>query len=140
VAAGRGARQLTAAGFDAARPAVVASTGVVMYLSRDAIAATLRQVAALAPGSTLALSFIVPIELALPEERAAFEASRRGAQASGTPFVSFFAPAEMESLARDAGFREVSHVAGTALAERYFANRSDGLRTGNAEAILVART
>src|SRR5579862_1992241 len=99
--------QLIAAGFDAARPAVVASTGVIMYLSREAIAATLRQVAALAPGSTLAMSFIVPIELALPEERAAFEAARRGAQQSGTPFTSFFAPDEMEAMARAAGFRAV---------------------------------
>jgi methyltransferase (TIGR00027 family) len=133
-------KELVAAGFDAAKPAVVASTGVVMYLSKEAIAATLRQVAALAPGSTLALSFIVPIELALPEERAAFEAARRGAQASGTPFTSFFAPSEMEALARDAGFRTVTHVAGSTLADRYFAGRSDGLRTGNAEAILVATT
>ena len=47
-------QRLAAAGFDAGRPAVVASTGVSMYLTREAIAATLRQVAALAPGSTLA--------------------------------------------------------------------------------------
>src|SRR5271168_4873079 len=40
-------QRLAAAGFDAGRPAVVASTGVSMYLTRDAIAATLRLVAAL---------------------------------------------------------------------------------------------
>jgi O-methyltransferase involved in polyketide biosynthesis len=44
-----------AAVFDASRPAVVASTGVTLYLTRDAIAATLRQIATLAPGSTLAM-------------------------------------------------------------------------------------
>jgi len=36
---------------------------------KDAIAATLRQVAALASGSTLAMSFMLPIELADPEVR-----------------------------------------------------------------------
>ncbi|MGH8301049.1 MAG: class I SAM-dependent methyltransferase, partial [Steroidobacteraceae bacterium] len=46
--------QLAAAGFDAAKPAVVACAGVSMYLTRDAIVATLRQAAALAPGTTLA--------------------------------------------------------------------------------------
>jgi methyltransferase (TIGR00027 family) len=46
-------QRLAAAGFDANQPAVVASTGVSMYLTKDAIAATLRQVSALAPGSTL---------------------------------------------------------------------------------------
>ena len=51
--------RLIAAGFDPARPAVVASTGVAMYLTRETNAATLRQLAgALAPGSTLALSFL----------------------------------------------------------------------------------
>ena len=43
-------QQLEAAGFDPSQRAVVASTGVSMYLTEDAIAATLRQVAALAPG------------------------------------------------------------------------------------------
>ena len=45
------------------RPAVVASTGVSMYLSKDTTAATLRQLAALAPGSTVAMTFLLPIEL-----------------------------------------------------------------------------
>src|SRR6202034_3660455 len=53
---------LAAAGFDAARPAVVASTGVSMYLTRDATAATLRQLAGLASGSTLAMTFLLPPE------------------------------------------------------------------------------
>src|SRR5438477_11563431 len=58
--------RLAAAGFDAGRPAVVASTGVSMYLTKDAIAATLRQVASLAPGSTFVMTFLLPIELADP--------------------------------------------------------------------------
>jgi methyltransferase (TIGR00027 family) len=41
---------LVGAGFDAGQPAVVASTGVSMYLTKAANAATLRQIAALAPG------------------------------------------------------------------------------------------
>jgi O-methyltransferase involved in polyketide biosynthesis len=43
-------QRLAAAGFDAGQPAVVASTGVSMYLTKDAIAATLRQVAGARPG------------------------------------------------------------------------------------------
>src|SRR6185437_13539241 len=60
--AGDAWERLAASGFDAGRPAVVASTGVSMYLTRDAIAGTLRQVAGLASGSTLAMSFMLPIE------------------------------------------------------------------------------
>ena len=103
-------QRLAAAGFDAGRPAVVASTGVSMYLTKDAIAATLRQVAALAPGSTLAMTFLLPLELADPEVRPGLERAEQGARASGTPFISFFTPTEMLALAREAGFREVQHV------------------------------
>jgi methyltransferase (TIGR00027 family) len=49
-------QRLAAAGFDSGQPAIVASTGVSMYLTKDAIAATLRQIAALAPGSMLAMT------------------------------------------------------------------------------------
>jgi methyltransferase (TIGR00027 family) len=133
--------ELLAAGFDAGRPAIVASTGVSMYLTRDAIAATLRQVAALAPGSTFVMSFLLPTELADPEVRPGLEAAAKGARASGTPFISFFTPPEMLALARDAGFRDARHVSAAALGERYFAGRTDGLRpANNTEELLVATT
>ncbi len=134
-------QKLATAGFDAAQPALVVSTGVSMYLTKEAIAATLRQVAALAPGSTFAMTFLVPFELADPETRPGLEMAARGAQASGTPFISFFTPADMLTLARDCGFPDVRHVSAANLAERYFAGRSDGLRPpNNAEEFLVATT
>jgi methyltransferase (TIGR00027 family) len=133
--------QLVAAGFDPGRPAVVASTGVSMYLTKDAIAATLRQVAALATGSTLAMTFLLPLELADPEVRPALERAEQGARASGTPFLSFFTPTQMLTLAREAGFREVLHVSAATLTQRYFADRTDGLRPpNNSEELLVAST
>ena len=134
-------RRLAAAGFDSDRPAVVASTGVSMYLTQEAIVATLRHVAAFAPGSTLAMSFMLPLALLDPEIRPAVERAAEGARASGTPFISFFTPTEMLALAREAGFREVQHVSAAALAERYFAGRPDGLRPpNNSEELLVATT
>jgi O-methyltransferase involved in polyketide biosynthesis len=134
-------QQLLAAGFDAGRPAVVASTGVSMYLTKDATAAMFRQVAALAPGSTLAMSFLLPLERAAPAVRPGLQAAEKGARASGTPFISFFTPPEMLTLAREAGFREVRHVSAATLSERYFAGRSDGLQPpDNAEEFLVATT
>jgi methyltransferase (TIGR00027 family) len=133
--------RLAASGFDSGRPAIVASTGVSMYLTTDAIAATLRQVAALAAGSMLVMSFMLPIELADPEVRPGVERAVEGARASGTPFISFFTPTEMLALARDAGFKEVRHVSAAMLAERYFAGRTDGLRPpNNSEELLVAMT
>jgi methyltransferase (TIGR00027 family) len=134
-------KRLAEAGFDANEPAIVASTGVSMYLTKDAIVATLRQIAALVSGSTLAMTFLLPLELADPEVRPALERAEKGARASGTPFISFFTPPEMLTLAREAGFREVQHVSSAALTQRYFAGRTDGLRPpSNAEELLVANT
>jgi len=134
-------QRLVAAGFDAGKPAVVTSTGVSMYLTKDAIMATLRQVAALAPGSTFVMTFLLPIELADPEVRPGLQMAEKGARASGTPFISFFTPEEMLTLARAAGFKDVRYVSAAAHAQRYFAGRTDGLRPpNNSEELLVAVT
>jgi hypothetical protein len=44
----------------------------------------------------------------------------------------------MLDLAREAGFTDVRHVPGSALAERYFAGRTDGLRPTSGEDLLLA--
>ena len=133
--------RLVAAGFDAARPAVVASSGVTQYLTREAISATLRQVAALAPGSTLAMTFLLPADSADPAVRPGLQRSQEGARASGSPFISFFSPDEMLALAREAGFREVQHISAGTLADRYFRDRADGLRPpASGEEFLLATT
>ena len=115
-------------GFDAERPAVVVSTGVIMYLTLEAYVASLREVATLVPGSTLATTFLLPLEQAVPEVRPALEMAAKGAEASGTPFITFLRPEEMMALAREAGFRDVEHVSAEALAELYFLDRTNGLR------------
>ncbi|MFI0739497.1 class I SAM-dependent methyltransferase [Streptomyces sp. NPDC021100] len=130
--------RLNAAGFDPDRPAVVASTGVSMYLSHEANTAMLRQAAALAPGSVLASTFLQPLDLLEPDQRRAQETIMRDAAASGTPFVSLYAPEEMRRAALEAGFAKAAHVSPDELAERYFAGRPDGLRPPRAEQFLVA--
>ena len=133
--------RLALSGFDSRRPAVVASSGVSIYLTKDAIRETLCQAATLAPGSTFVMSFILPIELLDAEIRPAVERAVAGARANGTPFISFFTPSEMLGLARDAGFNDVQHVSSAMLAQRYFAGRTDGLRPpNNSEELLVATT
>ena len=133
--------QLPPAGFDAGKPAVIVSTGVSMYLTRDAIMAMLRRIASLAPGSTFVMSFLLPLELADPEDRPGLEIALKGARASGTPFISFFTPAEMLTLAREAGFKDVRHVSAATLGQCYFAGRPDGLRPpNNSEELLIATT
>jgi methyltransferase (TIGR00027 family) len=126
------------AGFDAARPAVVASTGVSMYLTREANQATLRDLAKLAPGSSVAMTFLLPLDLVDERDRQGWIMAENGARSSGTPFVSFFDPEEFLDLARSAGFSDVRHVSGRDLNDRYFAGRPDGLRMSTGEDFLVA--
>ena len=97
--------------------------------------------ATLAPGSTFATTFILPLEMADPAVRPGLELAARAARASGTPFISFYTPTEMLTLARQAGLREAHHVPASLLAQRYFTDRADGLRPpDNAEELLIAST
>jgi hypothetical protein len=41
------------------------------------------------------MTFLLPLELVAPEMRESMAFAVKGARASGTPFVSFFTPAEM---------------------------------------------
>jgi methyltransferase (TIGR00027 family) len=132
--------RLADTGFDAGEAAVIASTGVSMYLTKEANRQVLDRVAHFATGSTLAMTFMLPAELLDAGDRASLDAAASGARASGTPFISFYAPDEILAAASDAGFRTVKHVSGTSLGERYFAGRPDGLKPPSGEDLLVATT
>ncbi len=131
--------KLTEAGFDIKKPAMVACTGVSLYLTKTAIIATLGQMAQFAPGSTLAMTFYLPIDLLDEEDRPLMEMSIKGARESGTPFVSFFTPGEIETMALEAGFRQIKLISTKDLETLYFSNRKDNLVPATGEIFLVAK-
>ena len=133
-------RALLDAGFDGDARALVSSSGVTMYISKAATAATLRRLAAMAPGSIVAMTFMVPFELVDEADRAGLEGAARRARSSGTPWISFYTPEEMVTLARETGFADAQYVPTADLAGRYLSGRSDGLRASGGEGILLART
>ncbi len=130
---------LLAAGFDPASKALVSSSGVSMYITKDATAATLDTLSQMAPGSIVTMTFMLPFALADDSDRPALEAAARGAQASGTPWISFYAPEEIVALARHARFSDVRVVPTDELAARYLAGRADGLTAAGGEGVLLAR-
>jgi hypothetical protein len=86
------------------------------------------------------MTFILPLDLIDDEaDRRGLEGAARGAQASGTPCISFYAPDEIVALARDAGFADARYVPTAELAERYLAGRTDSLRAAGGEGVLLAR-
>jgi O-methyltransferase involved in polyketide biosynthesis len=112
-----------------------------MYLTREANAATFRLVAGLAPGSTLVTTFLrPPADVEPTSGRPQLETAVRRARAAGTPFLSFFRPAEILALARESGFPEAEHVPVEELDRRYFGGRTDGVRPSRGEELMVART
>ncbi len=86
--------QLLNAGFDLSKPAIVACVGVTLYLTKDAILDTLKQLATLAPGSKLAMAFYLPMRLLDEQDKPLQEIAEKGARSASTPFISFFTPNE----------------------------------------------
>jgi methyltransferase (TIGR00027 family) len=127
-------------GFSSDQPTVVASTGVSMYLSKEATMDSLCQIATLAPGSTLAMTFLLPLDLVDKEERIQHEMVYERARAAGTPFISFFSPPEIVALALNAGFAKAEHISRADMIERYFTDRTDGLLPASGEEFLIATT
>lgn len=132
--------QLLKAGFDISQPAVVACTGVSLYLTKAAIISTLHQISTLAPGSKLAMTFYLPIELLDEEDKPMQEIAEKGARAAGTPFVSFFTPDEILALAREAGFKKAETISTKDMEQYYFTNRTDDLLPATGEIFLLATT
>jgi len=120
--------RLAAAGFDSCAPALVSWLGVTMYLTRDAIAATLAALGALAPGTEVIADYMLPAEL---RDEAGGVYGSLVAQASaerGEPWLSCFAPDEMADLARAAGFGAVRNVRQGDTIPAGLWQRSDALR------------
>lgn len=132
--------ELLKTGFDVNKPAVVACTGVSLYLTKDAIATTLNQIANLAPASKLAMTFYLPMELMDEEDKPLQLIAEKGAREAGTPFVSFYSPSEILTLGKEAGFKEVKTVSTKDLEGRYFTNRIDNLFPASGEVFLLATT
>jgi methyltransferase (TIGR00027 family) len=132
--------ELTKNGFDIKQTTFVSCTGVTIYLTKDAITDTLKKLTSLASGSTIAMSFYLPLEQLDGEDKNLMEMSIKGAAASGTFFVSFFTFEEIIKLAESIGLKEIQTVSTKDMKDRYFKNRADNLVPANGEFFLVART
>jgi methyltransferase (TIGR00027 family) len=119
---------LAAHGFDAGRPAFVSWLGVSMYLTREAVGATLDQVAELAPGSRLVLDHMVPAGLRDAAGQTYVDLVAPHAAESGEPWLSFFAPDEMAGLLAGRGFGAVRGVDQRDALEPELWQRTDALR------------
>lgn len=126
--------------FDVNKPAVIVCTGVMLYLTKDAIMDTLSRIKSLAAGSKLAITFNLPLELVDEEDKPLIEMSLKGARASGTPMISFFSTDEILNIAGEVGFKHPKTISTKDMEQLYFANRTDGLLPASGEVFLLATT
>jgi methyltransferase (TIGR00027 family) len=113
------AERLAASGFDAARPSIFIWLGVVPYLTREAVFASLSFIARCA-ASEVVFDYGEPPENAPPDVRA--DHARRAAivAALGEPWLTYFDPPDLHRELRALGFGEIEDLDAAAIAARYF--------------------
>ena len=127
-------------GFDRHRKAFVSCTGVTLYLTKEAIVDMLTKMTLLASGSMIAVAFYLPLELLDKEDQPMQEIANKGAEASGTPFISFFRVDEVHAIAEEIGLTEIHIISTKHITEMYFRNRTDDLMPASGEYFLIAKT
>jgi len=101
---------LTAAGLDPAAPAFVSWLGVTMYLTAEAIGATLASLSRLAPGSELVTDYLLTADLRDADGVAYADLVMPDSERRGEPWLSFFTPEQMTGLLTSHGFTGVRDV------------------------------
>lgn len=132
------AEGLQSAGFASSRPAFFSWLGVTMYLTADAVNATLAFVASLPAGSGIVFDYLTTPALLSPPALRAFTDLARRVAAIGEPFQTFFDPEVLAQSLAAFGFREIADTTPTAMDARYFHDRSDGLRAGKLSHVMTA--
>lgn len=124
-------------GFDAAASAFVSWLGVMMYLTREAIAAVFAFVRGLPASSEIVLSFMPPAAATAAPGDAQTLADR--VAGVGEPFRTYIAPDELVAWLTGMGFADVTLLTADEIDARYLAGRTDGLRSSRHTTIASAR-
>ncbi len=120
---------LKAAGFRTDRPAFFQWLGVVPYLTRDAISATLDFMAGECE-TEVVFDYAEPLANYPADRRAHVAAVAAKAAERGEPWLSLFDPAEMSDLLRSKGFSTVQDLGLGDIVERLYGPLGHGIQIG----------
>jgi methyltransferase (TIGR00027 family) len=121
---------LARCGVNTAKRTFFSWLGVTMYLTRDAIEATLRTVLSFPKGSGIVLTFA--------HTESAASRLAEGSASAGEPWVSYFTPDELGAMLRSLGFSDPSFLSREEAERRYYANRTDGFAAPPRVSIVTA--
>jgi methyltransferase (TIGR00027 family) len=130
--------QLRAAGFREDQPAFFSWLGVSMYLTREAVLATLGYVAARPPGSGVTFDYMLPPSRLPWFRRIGFALVARRVAKLGEPWKTWFEPEVLASALREQGFTQLEELDGPRLNQRYFAGKEKRLGGASAGRVMTA--
>jgi methyltransferase (TIGR00027 family) len=113
--------------FDPQIPTLFSWLGVTMYLTEEAVDATLGFVASTPRGGGIAFDYGVAKSRLGWTGRLALRALSHRVAAAGEPFQTFFDPDEIRHRLTSFGFHSITDLGSDELNARYFRDRIDGL-------------
>lgn len=115
--------------FEAGRPAFFSWLGTTEYLRNEDTLATLTAVAGCSgSGSEIVFDYALPESVLSTEEARDLRAMKEFTARRGEPMCGAFSPEELARAVAELGFDVVEDLSATEQRNRYFAQRSDGLR------------
>jgi len=121
------ADHLVEAGFDPSRPALVSWLGVLMYLTRPAIATTIAAIGGFAPGTEIVADYMLPAHLRDEAGSTYVQLVAPATAERGEPWRTVLSPDEASALFTEHGFT-VRHVHQRESIDLDLWERTDSLR------------
>ena len=130
--------QLRAAGFRDDEPAFFSWLGVTMYLTRDAVLATLGWVGRRPEGSGITFDYMTPPNRLPLLRRLGFYLVARRVARAGEPWKTWFAHDDLARELHAMGFTRLEDLDGPGLNQRYFGGRERRLGGASAGRVMTA--
>lgn len=131
--------ELERGGLDVTRPVFLSWLAVTPYITGDAVRTTLKRITALAQGTEIVFTYMVPPESLSGADRDLADFQRKRFREMGEPWLSLFKRSDMHNLLQDLDFSAVQEIGpsedGT---HAHFAHRDDGLRPTTYERVVLA--
>jgi len=122
------AERLIAGGFNIHEPAFFSWLGVSYYLNRDSVLDIFRYVAGLPSPSQLVFDFVMDDSELSETEREGIKKILTFVEQFGEPWLCRLGPTDLQQMLHAAGFNKTFYFSQELANQRYFKDRTDGLR------------
>ena len=124
--------QLKKTGFKTDEPSFFSWLGVTMYLTREAMMATMKFISSSIPtGSGIVFDYVVPASSQNFLRRLIFHLLSKKVGKIGEPWKSFYDPYLLLKDLKAIGFKQIEDIGPEKINTLYFENRRDNLMVGN---------